>query len=69
MITEVAELEIELDLHERDEPAGPDGIVGEAIDVIACLLDLIIVHCPSITEEDLNVLMRLKCQKWADKAN
>jgi len=44
---------------------GKDGVVGEAIDVIACMLDLIVVHSPTTTEHELNAMMLLKCEKWA----
>jgi hypothetical protein len=48
---------------------GKDGIVGEAIDTIACLLDLIHVYNPSITEDYLNTLMATKCAKWVEKTS
>lgn len=46
---------------------GPDGVIGEAIDAIACLLDAIYVTDPDFTEQMLNDYMKLKCQKWIDK--
>ena len=44
---------------------GKDGIVGEAIDVIACMLDLIFVHAPDTTDEQINAILLSKCEKWA----
>jgi hypothetical protein len=48
---------------------GKDGVVGEAIDIIACLLDLIHVYDPSITEDQLNTIMATKCAKWVEKTS
>lgn len=48
---------------------GKDGVVGEAIDTIACLLDLIHVYHPNITEEYLNTMMAAKCAKWVEKTS
>lgn len=67
MIDEVDELRDELKLHAEGNPPGPDGIVGESIDVIACALDLIFKHAPDITYEQLCVLMQKKCDKWLNK--
>lgn len=53
--------------HSYKKP-GADGIVGEAIDTILCLLDLIYVVSPSTTEDDLNIIAEQKCKKWIDKA-
>jgi NTP pyrophosphatase (non-canonical NTP hydrolase) len=43
---------------------GKDGIVGEAIDVIACALDLIYITNPNITCSELNDMLAKKCAKW-----
>jgi hypothetical protein len=47
---------------------GPDGVVGEAVDAILCLLDLIMIHNPEITEEQLLQIASLKLAKWEAKA-
>jgi len=47
--------------------AGVDGIVGEALDVICCLFDLIHKCDPNITEEELAAYTRIKCAKWVSK--
>lgn len=44
--------------------AGKDGIVGEGIDAIICILDLIKKQCPAITEEQLIEIAQAKCGKW-----
>lgn len=47
---------------------GPDGVVGEAVDAILGLLDLIVVHNPEITEEQLLQVASRKLAKWESKA-
>ncbi len=44
--------------------AGNDGVVGEAIDVILCALDIIHYEEPHISDEELEEIMIKKCQKW-----
>jgi len=46
---------------------GVDGVVGEAVDVMLCLLDLIHKYDPTITKEQINALAEAKCQKWLKK--
>lgn len=46
---------------------GPDGVVGESIDAILCLLDLIHRHDPSLTEADLVTIATAKGGKWINK--
>lgn len=46
---------------------GVDGIVGEAIDTIVCLLDLIHVVDPELTEGDLEDIAFPKLSKWISK--
>lgn len=43
---------------------GSDGVIGEAIDVIACALDLIAITNGNITGAELNERIRVKCAKW-----
>lgn len=66
---EVGELSQEILIHDgvtTNKPPGKDGVVGEAIDAIITLLDIIHVHSPGITEEDLVKIAKQKCQKWLD---
>jgi hypothetical protein len=59
---------------EIDDPTNPgeDGIFGEAIDIMACCVDIIRRHFPDLSEEELECLavekMREKCEKWKRKA-
>lgn len=69
-VTELGELMEEIIISEGQsykEP-GKDGVVGEAIDVIACMVDLIHVARPGITEEEILKIARPKLEKWAEKA-
>lgn len=61
---EVKELDVEVE-YVNDE--NEDGIVGESIDIIACALDMIFIHNPDITIEQIDEIMIRKCEKW--KAN
>lgn len=45
--------------------SGPDGVFGEAVDIIICALDLIKVNNPNITEEQIMEYANSKCEKWA----
>jgi hypothetical protein len=62
---EMVELKDELiaDLDGGDQ--GADGIVGEAVDVIACMLDAIFVYRPETTNDEIAAIMLAKCEKWA----
>lgn len=71
MGTEMSELRDEIAATFGTRAPGPDGIFGEAIDIIACALDLIRLERPDATPEELdaevNAYMHRKCQKWVDK--
>lgn len=47
---------------------GKDGIVGEAIDLITCALDMIHITHPELTEEDILAIAIPKLEKWKEKA-
>jgi hypothetical protein len=61
------ELEPEITAVEEGRPEGEDGVVGEAMDVILCKLDMIFEHRPDITRDELLALALRKCQKWERK--
>ncbi|MNV43263.1 hypothetical protein D3C71_1349720 [compost metagenome] len=61
------ELDIEIEKVEQGLSEGPDGIVGENIDIIACALDSIFEHAPDITDEEIYNIMDRKCRKWVEK--
>lgn len=66
---EVGELATEISIQDgySTKPVGKDGIIGESVDVIACALDLIWVHNPEITEEEIMELLSKKLKKWKEK--
>lgn len=66
LIEEVGELAIEIAVHNKRtyKKGGPDGIVGEAIDAINCLVDLIHLHRPDFTESDFAKIAYEKQLKW-----
>ena len=68
LVTEVGELATEIQIQEGKsyKIEGKDGVIGEAIDVIACALDIIHIAEPGFTDLDLQVGMQRKLQKWKD---
>ena len=70
MVEEVGELAQEVNINSgfiQDKEKGEDGIIGEAIDVIQCALDVIWLYSPDVTEEELTKLMVKKLNKWKSK--
>lgn len=67
MNTEIKELDDELLLDACGQPPGEDGIVGEALDAISCLYDIIYLHRPDITKAELAAIMTRKMEKWVQK--
>lgn len=63
---EMGELAEEINIHTGllNKPAGKDGVLGEAIDSILCLLDLIHVLDPNIAQGTVNGVALEKLQKW-----
>ncbi len=47
--------------------AGPDGVVGESVDLILCALDMIYIDNPDLTEDEFNSIVKAKCEKWYQK--
>lgn len=64
---EIAELREELDKFDVGAEPGEDGITGEAIDVILCMVDLIRRHDPTLTVDQLQQRMTVKMNKWLTK--
>jgi len=63
---EIGELSTEVLIVEgmSSKEPGEDGIIGEAVDSILCLLDIIYYENPDITDEELKEIMVKKCYKW-----
>lgn len=68
LVTEVGELATEIQIQDGKsyKVEGKDGIVGEAVDVIACALDIIHTAEPKFNDLDLRVIMRRKLKKWKE---
>lgn len=47
---------------------GKDGVIGEGVDLILCVLDLIHKTDPTVTEEDLEAIAVKKIAKWKGNA-
>lgn len=70
-MTELGELAQEVQIAEGNsyKQAGPDGVVGEALDVIACMVDMIYIHYGILANEEYLIsLMKPKLEKWKEKA-
>lgn len=71
LVQELGELTTEIQIeggHIQKTPSD-DGIVGEAIDVIICALDIIRIHDPEITEEEIISYCQKKLNKWLKNEN
>lgn len=64
LVGELDELKDEVRKLKEGLPQGEDGVVGEAIDLILCLLDLITVASPQTTKRQILTIARAKCEKW-----
>ena len=56
--------EISIDGGYKNRSPGIDGIMGESIDAILCLLDIIIIDNPDVSIDDIFRLMNKKMDKW-----
>jgi hypothetical protein len=69
MMGESVELKDEITKAELGEDPGPDGIIGESLDVIACAYDIINQVTMHMSDEEVeslcNRIMIAKCEKWA----
>lgn len=62
--TEMVELQEEINKVLNGEPEGPDGVLGESIDVMMCCVDIIYKHNPTITKEEIYAKLNEKLEKW-----
>lgn len=64
---ELGELSTEVNIELGNLPkskGGPDGIVGEAVDLIVSAVDVIVQHKSDITEKELLEIANKKLTKW-----
>ena len=68
-IEEVGELATEINIETGYSKKLPseDGILGEAIDSIICLVDIIHKTYPDVTSDDIEGICRVKLLKWFSK--
>jgi len=59
--------EVAIDCGDKDRPASPDGVIGEAVDLIITAVDMINAHQPGITVEEIMAIVTAKCGKWVAK--
>lgn len=69
LMEEAGELATEVNIKEghSEKPEGKDGILGEAVDVVLCAVDMIYIDNPEITEEEILAVIRKKLAKWRGK--
>lgn len=69
--SEVGELaqEVAIKSGQCSKDEGPDGVVGEALDVIVAALDIIAIANPDLKEIQLVEMAQRKCNKWLSKIN
>lgn len=60
--------EVAISLGFKKRTPGPDGVVGEAIDLIITAVDMINAERPGITADEIRHIVVTKCNKWAEKS-
>lgn len=70
LVSEVGELaeEIKIESGRSYKSPGRDGIKGEVIDCINCLVDILYVHDRKMTALEFDSIMSAKLTKWLDKS-
>jgi len=70
LMEEVGELATEVAVQEgySHKPQGKDGILGEAIDVMICAVDMIYVSYPNLPKGVVEKILIQKLEKWKKKA-
>lgn len=61
---EMEELNNEIVDFNLGRPEGSDGVVGEAVDVMLCMVDIIYKRNPDITKEQIFSVICNKLDKW-----
>lgn len=64
MMGEIQELADEINKFDANVKPGEDGIMGEACDVMLCLVDLIYQYYPEATQQDIYDRIVHKLDKW-----
>lgn len=68
---EMEELALEVSRHQQGDAPGEDGIIGEAVDVIQCVIDAVRLAHPDLSHDEIisqmEEAMERKCLKWREK--
>ena len=69
IMEEVGELarEVRCEYGPSYKKAGRDGILGESVDVLASVIDLMYIHDPDISHRDIINVLNRKMSKWEEK--
>lgn len=59
--------EVAISLGYKKRTPGPDGVIGEAVDLIITAVDMINAERPGITVDEIRHIVVNKCNKWAEK--
>lgn len=68
-MTELGELaqEVQISQDKSYKQEGSDGVIGEALDVIACMVDIIYIHGGVLADEEYLISrMKPKLEKWKE---
>ncbi len=72
LVSEVGELAEEVNIRFSTRAtyklAGPDGVIGESVDVILCVMDLLHLAHPDLTHDELMGIANVKLAKWYNKS-
>lgn len=60
--------EVAISLGFKKREPGPDGVIGEAVDLIITAVDMMNAEKPGITLEEVMDIVVNKCNKWAEKS-
>lgn len=60
--------EVAISLGFKKRAPGPDGVIGEAVDLIITAVDMINAERPGITWQEVMEVVIPKCNKWAEKS-
>lgn len=67
LTSEVGELATEIEIKYgmvKNKQPGKDGVIGEAIDIIICAVDIIYIENPQITIDEILDIVKSKLVKW-----
>lgn len=62
-------VEVAIELGISDKVAGPDGVIGEAADVVITCLDIVHRLHPDLTQDQFIEVIERKIAKWKSKQN